>query len=276
MVAVPEIALTGGVTIPQLGYGVFQVPQAETARAVLAALDAGYRSVDTASAYGNEPGVGEAIRQSGISRGDLFVTTKVWNSDQGYDSTLAAFDKSLSELGVDYIDLDLIHWPLPRRDRYLDTWRAMERVHSDGRARAIGVSNFHVPHLRRLLDAADVPPAVNQIESHPYLPQAELRAFHTEHGIVTEAWSPLAKGSLLAEQAVTSLAAKYGRTAAQIVLRWHIQLDTVVIPKSVTPSRIRENIDVFDFELADDDLAVLAELDNGERVGPDPDVFDRA
>ncbi|MGH3949917.1 MAG: aldo/keto reductase [Pseudonocardiaceae bacterium] len=276
MVAVPEIALTGGVTIPQLGYGVFQVPQAETARAVLAALDAGYRSVDTASAYGNEPGVGEAIRQSGISRGDLFVTTKVWNSDQGYDSTLAAFDKSLSELGVDYIDLYLIHWPLPRRDRYLDTWRAMERVHSDGRARAIGVSNFHVPHLRRLLDAADVPPAVNQIESHPYLPQAELRAFHTEHGIVTEAWSPLAKGSLLAEQAVTSLAAKYGRTAAQIVLRWHIQLDTVVIPKSVTPSRIRENIDVFDFELADDDLAVLAELDNGERVGPDPDVFDRA
>ncbi|MGH3517105.1 MAG: aldo/keto reductase [Haloechinothrix sp.] len=276
MDAVPEIALTGGVTIPQLGYGVFQVPQAETARAVLAALDAGYRSVDTASAYGNEPGVGEAIRQSGISRGDLFVTTKVWNSDQGYDSTLAAFDKSLSELGVDYIDLYLIHWPLPRRDRYLDTWRAMERVHSDGRARAIGVSNFHVPHLRRLLDAADVPPAVNQIESHPYLPQAELRAFHTEHGIVTEAWSPLAKGSLLAEQAVTSLAAKYGRTAAQIVLRWHIQLDTVVIPKSVTPSRIRENIDVFDFELADDDLAVLAELDNGERVGPDPDVFDRA
>ncbi|MGH3518768.1 MAG: aldo/keto reductase [Haloechinothrix sp.] len=272
---VPEIRLANGVTIPQLGYGVFQIPPDQTPRAVRAALDAGYRSIDTASAYGNESGVGVAVRESGIPRADLFITTKLWNSDQGYDSTLAAFDRSLTELGMDYVDLYLIHWPLPRRDRYRDTWRALQRVHADGRVRAIGVSNFGVAHLTRLLESAEVVPAVNQIELHPYLPQAELRAFHAEHGIVTEAWSPLAQGELLAEQAMTGLASKYGKSPAQIVLRWHLQLGNVAIPKSVTPSRIRENIDVFDFELADDDLVVLTELNKGKRIGPDPDVFDR-
>lgn len=272
---VPEVKLSGGVSIPQVGYGVFQIPPAETARAVAAALDSGYRSIDTAAAYGNEAGVGDAVRASGIPREDLFVTTKVWNSDHGYDSTLAAFDRSLRELRMDHVDLYLIHWPLPGRDRYLETWRALEHLLAEGRVRAIGVSNFHVPHLQRLIDSANVVPAVNQIELHPYLPQTHLRTFHAENGIATEAWSPLAQGALLADKAITGLSSKYGKSPAQIVLRWHVQLGTVVIPKSVTPARMRENIDVFDFELAEDDLLVLAELDNGTRVGPDPDVFDR-
>lgn len=272
---VPEVKLSGGVSIPQVGYGVFQIPPAETARAVAAALDSGYRSIDTAAAYGNEAGVGDAVRASGIPREDLFVTTKVWNSDHGYDSTLAAFDRSLRALRMDHVDLYLIHWPLPGRDRYLETWRALEHLLAEGRVRAIGVSNFHVPHLQRLIDSANVVPAVNQIELHPYLPQTHLRTFHAENGIATEAWSPLAQGALLADQAITGLSSKYGKSPAQIVLRWHVQLGTVVIPKSVTPARMRENIDVFDFELAEDDLLVLAELDNGTRVGPDPDVFDR-
>lgn len=272
---VPEVKLSGGVSIPQVGYGVFQIPPAETARAVAAALDSGYRSIDTAAAYGNEAGVGDAVRASGIPREDLFVTTKVWNSDHGYDSTLAAFDRSLRALRMDHVDLYLIHWPLPGRDRYLETWRALEHLLAEGGVRAIGVSNFHVPHLQRLIDSADVVPAVNQIELHPYLPQTHLRTFHAENGIATEAWSPLAQGALLADKAITGLSSKYGKSPAQIVLRWHVQLGTVVIPKSVTPARMRENIDVFDFELAEDDLLVLAELDNGTRVGPDPDVFDR-
>lgn len=272
---VPEVKLSGGVSIPQVGYGVFQIPPAETARAVAAALDSGYRSIDTAAAYGNEAGVGDAVRASGIPREDLFVTTKVWNSDHGYDSTLAAFDRSLRALRMDHVDLYLIHWPLPGRDRYLETWRALEHLLAEGGVRAIGVSNFDVPHLQRLIDSADVVPAVNQIELHPYLPQTHLRTFHAENGIATEAWSPLAQGALLADQAITGLSSKYGKSPAQIVLRWHVQLGTVVIPKSVTPARMRENIDVFDFELAEDDLLVLAELDNGTRVGPDPDVFDR-
>lgn len=272
---VPEVKLSGGVSIPQVGYGVFQIPPAETARAVAAALDSGYRSIDTAAAYGNEAGVGDAVRTSGIPREDLFVTTKVWNSDHGYDSTLAAFDRSLRALRMDHVDLYLIHWPLPGRDRYLETWRALEHLLAEGGVRAIGVSNFHVPHLQRLIDSADVVPAVNQIELHPYLPQTHLRTFHAENGIATEAWSPLAQGALLADKAITGLSSKYGKSPAQIVLRWHVQLGTVVIPKSVTPARMRENIDVFDFELAEDDLLVLAELDNGTRVGPDPDVFDR-
>lgn len=272
---VPEVKLSGGVSIPQVGYGVFQIPPAETARAVAAALDSGYRSIDTAAAYGNEAGVGDAVRASGIPQEDLFVTTKVWNSDHGYDSTLAAFDRSLRALRMDHVDLYLIHWPLPGRDRYLETWRALEHLLAEGGVRAIGVSNFHVPHLQRLIDSADVVPAVNQIELHPYLPQTHLRTFHAENGIATEAWSPLAQGALLADKAITGLSSKYGKSPAQIVLRWHVQLGTVVIPKSVTPARMRENIDVFDFELAEDDLLVLAELDNGTRVGPDPDVFDR-
>ncbi|HET6501891.1 MAG TPA: aldo/keto reductase [Amycolatopsis sp.] len=276
MVTVPDIVLTHGAAIPQLGFGVFQVPSEETATAVGAALEAGYRSIDTAAAYRNEAGVGAAVRASGLPRDELFITTKLWNSDQGYDSTLRAFDASMDQLGLDYLDLYLIHWPLPQRDRYLETWRAFEKLHADGRVRAIGVSNFQIAHLRRLLDEASIAPAVNQVELHPNLQQAELRAFHAAHGIATEAWSPLAQGALLADPTVTGLAAKYARSAAQVVLRWHLQLGNIVIPKSVTPSRIRENIAVFDFALAEDDLEAIKGLDSGTRVGPDPDTFNLA
>ncbi|WP_343063823.1 aldo/keto reductase [Haloechinothrix aidingensis] len=276
MTMTPQITLDDGVRIPQLGYGVFQIPQEETARSVEMALDAGYRSIDTAAAYGNEEAVGKAVQHCGIGRDELFVTTKLWNSDHGYDATLAAFDASLTALGMDYVDLYLIHWPVPERDLYTQSWRALERIRSEGRARAIGVSNFHIPHLRKLLDEADVPPAINQIELHPRLQQHELRRFHEANGIVTEAWSPLAKGELLGDGRVTGLASKHGKTAAQIVLRWHIQLGNVVIPKSVTQQRIVQNYDVFDFELDAEDMATLGELDDGTRTGPDPDTFNRA
>jgi len=272
--AVPNITLNNGVEMPQLGFGVFQVPDDETEAAVTAALDAGYRSIDTAKLYGNEEGVGAALAKSGIARDELFVTTKLWNDDHGYEQALRAFDASLSRLGLDYLDLYLIHWPTPRRDRYVDTWRAFEKLLADGRVRAIGVSNFQPDHLRRLVDETGTVPAVNQVELHPYLTNEAVRAADAAHGIVTEAWSPLAKGGdLLSEETVTSLAKKYDRTAAQVVLRWHLQLGNVVIPKSVTPSRIAENLDVFGFELADDDMAALSGLDRGLRTGPDPDTF---
>jgi 2,5-diketo-D-gluconate reductase A len=273
MANVPNITLNNGVQIPQLGFGVFQVPADEVEGAVRNAIEAGYRSIDTAAAYGNEEGVGRAIAASGVPRDELFVTTKLWNDDQGYDSTLRAFDESMKRLGLDQLDLYLIHWPVPSRDRYVDTWKAFEKLYADGRIRSIGVSNFQVSHLQRLFNETEVVPAVNQIELHPNLPQEELRKVHATHRIATEAWSPLAQGALLKEQAITGLAEKYGKTPAQIVLRWHVQLGNVVIPKSVTPSRIAENIDVFDFELAPDDMAVIAELDNGGRIGPDPDEF---
>jgi diketogulonate reductase-like aldo/keto reductase len=271
--SVPTLTLNNGVTIPQLGYGVFQVPDEDTAAAVTAALEAGYRSIDTAAIYGNEAGVGKAIADSGIAREDLFVTTKLWNSEQGYDATLRAFDESLAKLGLDHVDLYLIHWPTPARDLYLDTWRAFERLAADGRIRAAGVSNFQPAHLRRLLEHSSLVPAVNQIELHPGLQQAELRALHAELGIATEAWSPLAQGAVLGEEAIVSLAERHGRTPAQIVLRWHLQLGNVVIPKSVTPARIAENIDVFGFSLTDEEMASLAALDRGLRTGPDPDEF---
>lgn len=276
MAQVPEVQLTDEVAIPQLGYGVFQIPPGETARAVETALRVGYRSIDTARAYNNESGVGAAIKASDVARDEVFITTKLWNSDQGYDKTLRAFDASMKELGLEQLDLYLIHWPMPKRDTYLDTWKAMERLHTDGRVRAIGVSNFGVSHLARLLDACEVAPVVNQIELHPNLQQSELRTFHAEHGIVTEAWSPLAQGALLADETITSLASKYGKSPAQIVLRWHLQLGNVVIPKSTTQYRIKENFAVFDFELAGDDMNVLAEMDKGIRVGPDPETFNRA
>jgi 2,5-diketo-D-gluconate reductase A len=272
--AVPNVRLNNGVSMPQLGFGVFQVPDDETEAAVTTALEVGYRSIDTAAAYGNEAGVGAAIARSGIPRDELFVTTKLWNSEHGYDSTLRAFDNSLDLLGLDHLDLYLIHWPRPRVDKYVETWRALEKLLADGRTRAIGVSNFQPAHLRRVIDETGTVPAVNQIELHPYLTQREPRDVHAEHDIATEAWSPLAKGGdLLKEQVVTSLAEKYGRTAAQIVLRWHVQLGNVVIPKSVTPSRVRENFDLFDFELADDDVESISALDRGLRTGPDPDQF---
>jgi diketogulonate reductase-like aldo/keto reductase len=273
-VTVPNITLNNGVEMPQLGFGVFQVPDAETQAAVTAALDAGYRSIDTAKIYGNEAGVGAAVAKSGLPREELFITTKVWNDDQGYDSTLRAFDASIERLGLDYLDLYLIHWPTPKRDRYVDTWRAFEKLLADGRVRAIGVSNFQPDHLRRLVEETGTVPAVNQVELHPYLVQDEVRRADAEHGIATEAWSPLAKGGdLLAESVVAGLADKHGRTPAQVLLRWHVQLGNVVIPKSVTPSRIRENIAVFDFELSDDDVTALSSLDRNLRTGPDPDAF---
>jgi 2,5-diketo-D-gluconate reductase A len=272
--AVPSVVLNNDVAIPQLGFGVWQVPSGDTAKVVRTAIEAGYRSIDTAASYRNEAGVGEAIRSAGVPRDELFITTKLPNPDHGYDSALRAFDASLAELGLDRVDLYLIHWPMPTRGKYVETWRALEKIYADGRARAIGVSNFHIPHLRRLFDETGIVPAVNQIELHPRLQQTVLREFHAEHGIVTEAWSPLAQGSLLTDATLAALAAKYGKSPAQLVLRWHLQLGTVAIPKSVTPSRIRENFDVFDFELAEDDLAALGEFDTGTRTGPDPDTFD--
>ncbi|MFJ7524337.1 aldo/keto reductase [Streptomyces griseus] len=273
MSTVPTLTLNNGVTIPQLGFGVFQVPDDETTAAVSTALEAGYRSIDTAAIYGNEVGVGRALAASGIPREELFVTTKLWNTDQGYDATLAAFDASLAKLGLDHVDLYLIHWPTPAHDLYPESWRALEKLAADGRIRAAGVSNFQPAHLRRLLDTGTLVPAVNQIELHPGLQQAELRAFHTEHGIATEAWSPLAQGALLKEAALVSIAGRHGKSPAQVVLRWHLQLGNVVIPKSVTPDRIRQNIDVFDFELSAEDMDAIAALDRGMRTGPDPDTL---
>ncbi|MBM7775431.1 diketogulonate reductase-like aldo/keto reductase [Actinokineospora baliensis] len=270
---VPAVALHDGTTIPQVGFGVWQVPDDVVGAAVSTALEAGYRAIDTAAAYRNETGTGRAIAESGLPREEIHVTTKLWNTDQGYDATLRAFDASLERLGLDQVDLYLIHWPTPSRDTYVDTWRAFEKIRADGRARSIGVSNFHVPHLRRLFDETDVVPVLNQIELHPNLPQTELRAFHAEHGIATEAWSPLASGQLLSDPVIAGLADKHGKTPAQVILRWHVQLGNVVIPKSVTPERIRANVDVFDFALDGDDLISLAGLENGQRTGPDPEQF---
>ncbi|MFF3837985.1 aldo/keto reductase [Streptomyces sp. NPDC001930] len=269
----PTVTLNNGVEIPQLGFGVFQVPDDETTAAVGHALQAGYRSLDTAAIYGNEAGVGRALADSGIDRDELFVTTKLWNADQGYDSTLRAFDESLAKLGLDHVDLYLIHWPTPARDLYADTWRAIETLVADGRVRAAGVSNFQPAHLKRLLDSSDLVPAVNQIELHPALQQRELRDLHAAHSIATEAWSPLAQGAVLAEPALVDIAARHGKSPAQVVLRWHLQLGNVVIPKSVTPTRIRENLDVFDFALSDEEMSRLGGLDRGLRTGPDPDTF---
>jgi 2,5-diketo-D-gluconate reductase A len=271
---IPTLTLNNGVTMPQLGFGVFQVPDEDTAAAVGEALRAGYRSIDTAKVYGNEEGVARAIRESGIPREELFVTTKLWNDDHGYDAALRAFDASRDRLGLDHVDLYLIHWPAPKRGSYVETWRALEKLLADGVVRAIGVSNFHPAHLRRIVDETGTVPAVNQIELHPYLQQGELRQLHRDLGIATEAWSPLAKGGdLLGEQAVVELAKKHDRTPAQVVIRWHLQLGNVVIPKSVTPSRIQENLSVFDFRLDAEDMARLSTLERGLRTGPNPDTF---
>ncbi|WP_074994084.1 aldo/keto reductase [Streptomyces prasinopilosus] len=268
---VPPITLNNGVTMPQLGFGVWQVPDAEAETAVAAALEAGYRSIDTAAAYGNEEGTGRAVAASGVPREDLFITTKLWNDDQGYDATLRGFDASLTKLGLDYVDLYLIHWPTPERDRYVDTYRAFEKLYAEGRVRAIGVSNFLPEHLDRLTGETSVVPAVNQIELHPHLQQSAAREYHAERGIATEAWSPLGQGKgLLEVPAIVAIARKHGRTPAQVVLRWHLQLGNVVIPKSVTPSRIEENIDVFGFSLDAEDLAAISALDEDRRLGPDP------
>jgi 2,5-diketo-D-gluconate reductase A len=273
MSTVPSITLDNGVEIPQLGLGVWQVEDSVVTDVVTTAFETGYRHIDTAAIYGNEAGVGRAVAASDIPRDELFITTKVWNSDQGYDSTLKAFDTSLAKLGLETVDLYLIHWQSLQRDLYVETWKALEQLYADKRVRAIGVSNFHEPALRRIFEETTIRPAVNQIELHPALPQDELRAFNAENDIVTEAWSPLASGELLGNEALATIGAKYGKSAAQVMIRWHLQLGNVVIPKTVTPSRIRENFEVFDFQLDNDDMAVIADLDTGTRTGGDPDVF---
>ncbi|MBS1882700.1 MAG: aldo/keto reductase [Actinobacteria bacterium] len=273
---VPNVRLGNGVEIPQVGFGVFKVPPEETQRAVEDALAAGYRHIDTATAYENERGVAAAIAASGVPRGEIFLTTKLWNDEQGFDPALAGFERSLEALDTDHVDLYLIHWPTPARDLYLDTWRAFERIHAEGGARAIGVSNFRIVDLERLCAEAETMPTINQVELHPLLQQGELRAWHAEHGIVTEAWSPLAKGEALENETLVTIAAHHERTVAQVILRWHVQLGNVVIPKSVTPERVRANLDLFAFELTDDDMAAISRLDADHRTGPDPGAFDGA
>nr|WP_130919864.1 aldo/keto reductase [Nocardia cyriacigeorgica] len=271
--AIPSIVLNDGNVIPQLGFGVFQVPADDVFPVVTAALEAGYRSIDTAAIYGNEEGTGRAIRQSGIPRDEIYVTTKLWNSEQGYDSTLRAFDASMQRLGLDYLDLYLIHWPAPSADRFVDTFKAFKALKADGRVRSIGVSNFRIPDLERVIGETGEIPAVNQIELHPRLTQRELREYHAEHAIATEAWSPLGQGTLLDNEVITEIAAAVERTPAQVIIRWHLQLGNIVIPKSVTPSRIVSNFDVFGFELTGEQMAAITALDNGGRVGPDPSTF---
>jgi 2,5-diketo-D-gluconate reductase A len=271
---VPNLTFNNGVEIPQLGFGVFQVPPDEVIDPVLAALEAGYRLIDTAAMYGNEEGVGTAIEQSGVPRDELFITTKLNNPDHGYDAALKAFDASVGKLGIDVLDLYLIHWPLPKRNDYVETWKAFEKLYADGRVRSIGVSNFQTNHLNRLFAETDVKPVINQIELHPGFPQLELRAFHADNEMLTEAWSPIGQGyGLLDDPTIRSIAERVDRSPAQVVLRWHIQHGNVVIPKSVTPARIKENIDVFDFELSDEDMAALTDLSGPGRLGPDPDTF---
>ncbi|MCV7013659.1 aldo/keto reductase [Mycolicibacterium madagascariense] len=274
--SVPSIALNDGHSIPAIGLGVWQTPPGDTERAVGAALDAGYRHVDTAAAYGNEAEVGHALSAamtSGIARNDLYVVTKLWNSEQGYDTTLRAFDASMDKLGLDYLDLYLIHWPLPEVNAFVDTFRAFAHLRDQGRIRSIGVSNFEPEHLDVLIDETGIVPAVNQIELHPLLPQQELREVHARLGIATEAWSPLGQGSLLENPRVVAIGEHHGKTPAQILIRWHVQLGNIVIPKSVNPERIASNFDVFDFELSEQDLASIAELEDGTRLGPDPRTF---
>ena len=271
--AVPTIALNSGLAIPQLGFGVFQIEPDETKRATLAALEVGYRHIDTAEMYGNEQGVGEAVRESGLDRSEVFVTSKLNNGFHKRADALAAFDASLSTLGLDYLDLFLIHWPLPAVGDFVETWRAMEEMHASGRVKTIGVSNFQQHHLQRLFDETGTVPAVNQIEVHPYLTQDELRAFNTAHGIATEAWSPIAQGKVLGDPVITAIAGRVGRSAAQVTLRWHLQRGDIVFPKSVTRSRVEENFALFDFELTDHDVAAITALNRNERTGPNPDEF---
>ena len=270
----PLTRLNDGQAMPQVGLGVWQTPPDITAQVVRSAIATGYRSIDTAAVYGNEAGVGEGVRGSEVSRDEIFITTKLWNRDHGYDATLAAFDHSLERLGLDDVDLYLIHWPVPAEGRYIDSWRAMIRLQEEGRARSIGVSNFMVEHLRRLIGETGVAPAVNQVELHPKFQQTELRAFHASQGIVTESWSPLGQGELLKHPVIARIAARHGRTPAQAVIRWHIDSGFVVIPKSVHADRIAENFEVFDFGLDDEDMTAIAALDDPTgRMGFDPLTF---
>ena len=269
--AIPSLTLNNGVDMPQVGFGVFQVPNEETATAVAAALKAGYRSIDTAAVYGNEEGVGKALAESGVAREELFITSKLWIADLGYEQTLKAFDESLERLGLDYLDLYLIHWPAPARDLYVDSWKALEKLYAEKKIRAIDVSNFQPAHLEKLIEASDIVPAVNQVELHPALQNREVIAANTKHGIVTEAWSPLAQGAMLTDDTILAIAESHNVTAAQVILRWHLQEGRVIIPKSVTPARIAANLDLFGFELTGDELAMINALDRDGRTGPHPD-----
>jgi 2,5-diketo-D-gluconate reductase A len=273
MTSVPTIKLNNGAEIPQLGFGVYQIPPEQTREATLTALEVGYRHIDTAEMYGNEKGVGEAVRASGLDRDEVFVTSKLNNGFHAYDDALAAFDKTLAEMDFEYVDLFLIHWPLPKVGDFVETWKALEEIYRSGRARSIGVSNFHQQHLRRLLAETTVVPAVNQIEAHPYLTQEDLRAFDAEHEIATEAWSPIAQGKVLDDPVIARIAAQHGRTPAQVTLRWHLQRGHIVFPKSVTRGRVAENFQLFDFELTAADVADISALNRDERTGPDPDRF---
>ncbi len=273
--SIPAIVLNNGVRIPQLGFGTYKLPAEDTRDLVLRAFEAGYRHVDTAQMYRNERAVGEAVAASGIPRAELFVTSKLNNAFHAHDDALAAFDRTLDELQLEVVDLFLVHWPLPALGRYTEAWAALEEVYRSGRARAIGVSNFQPDHLRRVLDAGTVVPAVNQVEVHPWFGNEEVRAFGREHGIVTEAWSPLGRGRVLDEPTLARIAEGHGRTPAQVVLRWHVQRGDVVFPKSATPSRIVENARVFDFELEPDEMAAITGLDRGERTGSHPDEENR-
>ncbi len=271
---VPTVTLNNGVEIPQLGFGVFQIPPEQTKAAVLDAFDVGYRHIDTAQMYRNEHGVGEALAESGLARDDVFVTSKLNNSNLTRDDALASFDRTLDALGSDHVDLFLIHWPLLTVTDVVARWHVMEEIYASGRARAIGVSNFQPHHLRRLHAESTVTPAVNQVEVHPYLRQDDVRTFDAEHGIATEAWSPIAQGKVLDDPVLVRIAEQAGRTTAQVTLRWHLQRGDIVFPKSVTRARVEENFALFDFELSDTDMADIDGLDRGERTGPDPDTFD--
>lgn len=274
--SIPSLTMNDGRTIPQIGLGVWQVSDDVATEACLSALECGYRHIDTAALYFNEGGVGRAIASCGLARSDLFITTKVWNTDQGYDATMRAFDLSLSKLGVDYVDLYLIHWPTPARDLYADTWRALIDLCDSGRSVSIGVSNFHESHIRRIVAETSVVPAINQVELHPWLPQCDVRAVDAAFGIVTEGWSPLGSGRLIDDPTLLRVAERHGVTSAQVMIRWQLQLGNVVLPKSVTTDRIRANIDVFGFELDAQDIQDIDSLASGKRTGPDPDQFNEA
>ncbi|OBA38136.1 aldo/keto reductase [Gordonia sp. 852002-51296_SCH5728562-b] len=270
---VPIITLNNGVEIPQLGFGVFQIEPEKTVDAVRTALDVGYRHIDTAEMYGNEKQVGEGVNGSDIPRDQVFITSKLNNGFHAYDDALKATDQTLADLGVDAVDLFLIHWPLPEVGDFVETWKALEKIYADGKARAIGVSNFQKHHLERLFAETEIVPAVNQIEVHPYLTQDDLRAFNADHGIATEAWSPIAQGDVLDDPVLKKIAEEKGKSTAQVTLRWHIQRGDIIFPKSVTRSRVEENFDIFDFELSGDDVAAIDGLNKNKRRGPDPDTF---